>query len=242
MLGVVEDARMPLWELLTSPDITPEAAFARLIAGALAGAVIGLEREWSRQTAGLRTHVLICLGSTLLMSLSLYMAEGFGGEGGDPGRIAAQVVSGIGFLGAGAFIRIGSDMKGVTTAASIWVVAAIGLAIGAGWMMPAVVALGVAFLSLTILERVERRFFPAARYKTLRIDYDVGTPDRRRLERILKESGISIQTYDAQQSIAKKTTTLTLLLKVPVRLEAEPLFKEIKTTGRVVKIKLQETL
>ncbi|MGH2677187.1 MAG: MgtC/SapB family protein, partial [Actinomycetota bacterium] len=107
----------------------------RLLGAALLGGVIGLEREVRDQPAGFRTHMLVALGSCLFTLISAY---GFGAFQGDPGvpydptRIAAQIVTGIGFLGAGAIIRSGMSVRGLTTAASLWVVAAIGMAVGAG--------------------------------------------------------------------------------------------------------------
>ncbi len=98
-----------------------------------AGAIIGLERASRHQVAGLRTHILICTGAALLMLLSIWIPQELSPDrNGDPGRIAAQVVSGIGFLGAGAIIRLGNNVRGLTTAASLWFIAAVGLALGAG--------------------------------------------------------------------------------------------------------------
>ena len=98
--------------LLSQQNLTSEAAVARLVLALLAGSLIGLEREMRRQTAGLRTHIIICLGSTLLTLLSVWMAQSFGAanRGTDTTRIAAGIVSGIGFLGAGAIIKIGNNM------------------------------------------------------------------------------------------------------------------------------------
>ena len=105
----------------------------RLFLSVLCGAVMGLERELKDKAAGLRTHILVCIGATLFMmtSVSVALSHSYAGDV-DPSRIAAGVVTGIGFLGAGAIIRYGASIRGLTTAASIWVVAAIGLAVGAG--------------------------------------------------------------------------------------------------------------
>ncbi|HBL37110.1 MAG TPA: methyltransferase, partial [Firmicutes bacterium] len=103
----------------------------------LLGAVIGLEREQHGRPAGLRTHILVALGSCLIMLVSIY---GFpSGTGSDPARLAAQVVSGIGFLGAGTILRDGTSIRGLTTAASLWVVAGIGLAAGTGFYWAAAI-------------------------------------------------------------------------------------------------------
>ena len=147
---------MNILDSLTTIHIGPGDAAIRLALAMLAGGLVGLEREIHRQTAGLRTHILISLGSCLLMMLSIWMPQSVGLDKGDPGRIAAQVVSGIGFLGAGAFIKIGNNVKGLTTAASIWVVAAIGLAIGAGMYGPAAIALGAALHAVQDSQDEER--------------------------------------------------------------------------------------
>ena len=138
-----------------------EIVILRLFLSAVMAAAIGIEREIHRRSAGLRTHILVGLGATLFMMTSITVALSYGAEAGaDPSRIAAGVVTGIGFLGAGAIIRYGSSIKGLTTAASIWVVAAIGLAIGAGmyWAAFLTTALSVTVLVLSRLEeRMESR-------------------------------------------------------------------------------------
>ena len=101
------------------------------------GIVLGIERRTRQQFIGLRTLILICVSSCLLMQISLYIATLSQGRG-DPGRIAAQVVSGIGFIGAGAILHQGLNIKGLTSAAIIWTAAALGLAIGAGYLVPSV--------------------------------------------------------------------------------------------------------
>lgn len=231
---------MDLLALLSQPELTTEAALARLLLALVAGGIVGIEREIRRQTAGLRTHILICLGATLLMLLSIWMPQSFGYDKGDPGRIAAQVVSGIGFLGAGAFIKIGNNMKGLTTAASIWVVAAIGMAIGAGMWGPGLIGLGLVIGTLSLLEPVERHFFPTERIKVLRIDYDEKTMNRKKLFEVLKSHKVRLQSLDAVQSMTKKQTRLNLLVRVPISVDVEALFHDLKVTGKVSKIRMEE--
>ncbi len=231
---------MNLGELLSQRELSTAAAAARLGLALLAGGLIGLEREMRRQTAGLRTHMIICLGATLLTLLSVWMPQYFAIDKGDPGRIAAQIVSGIGFLGAGAFIKIGNNMKGLTTAASIWVVAAIGMAIGAGMWEAGLVALALAFATLSLLDPVERHFFPAERIKVLRIDYEEKSVDRKKLNEALKANGIRVQSLDAVQSMTKKQTRINILARVPISVDIEKLFRELKETGKVAKIRMEE--
>ncbi len=127
-------------------------AVARVFLAMLLSGLIGAEREAHERPAGLRTHVLVGVGACLFMLLSLAMTE----LGGDPGRIAAQVVTGIGFIGAGTIWMRGDVIRGLTTAASIWATAAIGMLVGAGWYTLAIVAAVTVFGALTFLRRVER--------------------------------------------------------------------------------------
>jgi putative Mg2+ transporter-C (MgtC) family protein len=126
-------------------------------AAALCGALIGLERELKSKPAGFRTNILICLGASIYMAAGLLVNEG--GEGsGDPTRIAAQVVTGIGFLGAGCIIQQRGRVVGLTTAATIWVVAAIGIIAGAGFPILAFIAAAMVLLTLVALGQIEERF------------------------------------------------------------------------------------
>lgn len=142
----------------------------RLLLAALLGGLIGLERESLNKSAGLRTHILVCLGSCLIMITSIEIFETVGhGTIGDPARIAAQVVSGIGFLGAGTIMRSGFGIKGLTTAASLWLVAAIGLAVGVGSYAAAIICTTIVFVILVYMPRLEKRVKSPQRYKKIEI-------------------------------------------------------------------------
>ena len=136
----------------------------RLVLAFAAGVVIGLERSSRRQVAGLRTHTLIALGAACLMLLSIWLPQQLGA--GDPGRIAAQVVAGMGFLGAGAIIKLGNSIRGLTTAASLWLTAAIGLVIGAGMFVAALTVIVLALITLILMHFFERKIFPEDNWKT----------------------------------------------------------------------------
>ena len=123
---------------------------------ALCGALIGLERELKSKPAGFRTNILICLGSAMYMSVGLLLVHEAGEAGNDSARIAAQVVTGIGFLGAGSIIQDRGQVRGLTTAATIWVVAAIGLISGAGFPALAFVATAMVLVTLGLLRGVEK--------------------------------------------------------------------------------------
>lgn len=131
----------------------------RLFLAALLGGLVGLDRETKKRAAGLRTHVLVSLGSALVMITSAYIFEQYRGlTNMDPARLGAQVISGIGFLGAGTIIKQGTTVKGLTTAASLWAVACIGLAAGIGFYTAAILAGIVVFMTLVLLSKFEKVF------------------------------------------------------------------------------------
>jgi putative Mg2+ transporter-C (MgtC) family protein len=135
----------------------------QLFLAAALGGIIGLEREASGKPAGFRTNLLICLGAALITQLSVDIARDItlpGGFGADPGRIAAQIVSGIGFLGAGTIIQARGSVMGLTTAATLWVVAAIGMAVGAAAYLQAIAGTLLVILALMLLGRFEDYLLP----------------------------------------------------------------------------------
>ncbi len=151
------------------PTLNWPEVLLRLTVAALLGGAVGLERELREREAGLRTHMLVSVGSALFTIVSAYGFREFLVHGGsvvraDPTRIAAQIVSGIGFLGAGAIIRQGLSIRGLTTAATLWLVAAIGMASGAGYYSAAVIATAGAIISLGPLRiaafKIVRRYRP----------------------------------------------------------------------------------
>lgn len=136
---------------------------ARLLLSSLLAGLIGIERERHGRPAGLRTHILVSLGSCLVMLTSIY---GFSDPNSrDAARLPAQVVSGIGFLGAGTILREGVTVKGLTTAASLWVVAGIGLAVGSGFYYPGLLVTAFSVLTLLFLGPVEKKLFSQTIYE-----------------------------------------------------------------------------
>jgi len=221
--------------------LTEQEMVLRLFLGFLAGAIIGFERSSQHQVAGLRTHILIATGATLLMLLSIYLPQKYmTSQSGDPGRIAAQVVSGIGFLGAGAIIRLGNNVRGVTTAASLWFVAAVGLAIGGGMYLVAGAAEVLGIIVLFILSIVEKKIFPTERYKLLEISYRDDTPSTKEAVDIIKESGIQVQSMDLNEGSKGKGARLTLLARIPDAADLTAIANTIKASGNVIKVEFKE--
>jgi putative Mg2+ transporter-C (MgtC) family protein len=206
-----------------------------------AGTIIGFERSKRRQVAGLRTHILISTGACLLMLLSIWLPQEHSAmKNGDPGRIAAQVVSGIGFLGAGAIIRLGNNVKGLTTAASLWLIAAVGLAIGAGMFIAAACAELISLITLSLMVFVEKKFFPAERSKTLELHYKDNNPDAEKVLEILKTYGVRAQSMDVNQSSGNKSARLKILVSIPDITDLSRLVRALKKTGNVGKVEIKE--
>lgn len=141
-------------------DVGTQDAALRIALALLLGSLLGIEREWRSKPAGLRTHALVCEGAALFMlaGIEIYaQVRASGGTNADPGRIASTIVQGIGFLAGGAIFLAGSRVKGLTTAATIWVTAAIGLLIGAGLYEIGIMGAVGALVTLTFLRAVEKR-------------------------------------------------------------------------------------
>ena len=141
----------------------------RLLLALLLGGLIGYERESENRPAGFRTHILVCIGSALVMVTSEFMYRDLTMERPiDLSRMGAQVISGIGFLGAGTIIREGFNVKGLTTAASLWAVSCVGLAAGIGFVEGAVIATILIYITLIVLKKIEKQFNVKKQYKNIR--------------------------------------------------------------------------
>lgn len=138
----------------------------RTILSMIIGGLIGWERESTHRPAGLRTHMLVAVGACVIMQLGIFTATQYGNL--DPTRLGAQVISGIGFLGAGTIMKEGASVKGLTTAASLWAVACLGLAVGCGAYFIAIVGFVAIILTLTVFERASN-YVPDGKYTRLTI-------------------------------------------------------------------------
>lgn len=165
----------------------------RLVVAGIVGGLIGVEREYKGKPAGMRTNILMCLGSCLIMILSVEVAR----RGGAPGRIAAQVVTGVGFIGAGTILRSRVSVAGLTTAATIWFVAALGLVIGYGDFVMAGAATIFMIITLTALQRVERHFESTRQLHVLRLR--AHGKDLARVREALKEARITAESLDIER-------------------------------------------
>lgn len=212
-----------MWEL--------EIMLGKLALSALIGAAIGFERETHGQAAGLRTNILVCVGSCLLMMLSLHMEElhrHLSVEQSvvrlDPARIASYAIASMGFLGAGAIITGRGSVRGLTTAASLWIVTGMGLAVGAGYALPSISAMVISLVILYGFRRI-KGMFPRDEYTMLILKFDKIDQPLEQIKAILHDYSISIQFINYKVELPSETLTYRMRLQS----------KENKPWGQIVK-------
>ncbi len=197
---------------LLDQHIPENIIIIRLIIAALLGGLIGLEREYHGQPAGLRTHIILSLGACLAMCISINSS--YYGTKGDVERIAAQVVSGVGFLGAGAIFKYGGGVRGLTTAASIWTTAMIGMTAGSGLFVVSSACTGLVLFTLIIMNNFEKSFIHEKITRTIVIK---GTDHQRFLEEIeshMKKFKISVKSTSFSKDVLKNHIEVKLVIKL----------------------------
>jgi putative Mg2+ transporter-C (MgtC) family protein len=181
----------------------------RLLLGAVIGGIIGYERQVHGRPAGFRTHILVCVACVLLMNASGYYHSLGVSEPAylraDPGRIAAGAITGVGFIGAGVVLRTGFSIQGLTTAATIWMVSAIGLAVGEGLYLAGIVTTGITMFALVVLRRIESRMPKLySRVLTIVTGDNVEEDD---IIAVLTKHDVHISNVDYEQCSISETTT-----------------------------------
>ncbi|MHC1740715.1 MAG: MgtC/SapB family protein [Anaerolineaceae bacterium] len=186
----------------------------RLGLSALMGMIIGFERERQNQPAGLRTHTILAIGSCLAMTISINLSMQYlPNSGGDPSRLAAQVVSGIGFLGAGAILRYGTSVKGLTTATSLWTMAIVGLAVGAGHYFAAVAATVALLFVLVLLNILEKKLIRVYTTVNLVVTAKKNPELVRSLQSALRELKKKVISTGIERNLENDTTIVTIVVK-----------------------------
>ena len=223
------------------PSLTWEEELVRVAVAAALGGAVGLERELREREAGFRTHMLVSVGSALFTLVSAYGFHEFLVGGGnviraDPTRIAAQIVTGIGFLGAGAIIRQGFSVRGLTTAATLWVVAAIGMASGAGYYSAAVITTALVLISLWPLRilafRTMRRFRPET--ERLLVQLPAGESPSPVIER-LEALGGSLQSLEVGHEADRRTVLIDVTL--PPKADPPAIVADLSELEHVLEIR-----
>ncbi|KUG03302.1 membrane protein, mgtc/sapb family [hydrocarbon metagenome] len=203
-----------------------EIIFKLALAGVLGG-LIGLERESLSRPAGLRTYTLVCIGSALAMIVSIDMyLQYYQTVNADPGRIAAQVISGIGFLGAGTIMREGASVQGLTTAAGLWVVACIGLAVGSGLYIPAIATTILILFVLIYFIKFEARFTGSREYKGIVLMVEDKPGQVGAIGSILGDLCVLIKNIQLTQ-VDNNYLEIELLLQTPAGLSVDQVIEEL---------------
>ena len=217
----------------------------RLGLAVFCGGLVGFERESSNRPAGFRTHILVCSGSALIMMVSAYGFSGLGtGFTVDPARIAAQVVTGVGFLGAGTILQQRGSIRGLTTAASIWVVSAIGLAVGIGFYTGAALATFIVLTSLLLLGHVDRAILSQRRLRRLVIRAADKPGIMSKVVELLAGLKISVRkielgSLEFQADIQHEVATMEFLVVIPRHLDQALLFQQLAGLKGVFQISWQ---
>ena len=223
-----------------STDITWQSALVRLLISFFIGSLVGIERETHNQPAGLRTHILISIGATIVMLISIYIPQTFTNfQNGDPGRIAAQVVSGIGFLGAGAILKFGGDVKGLTTAASIWAMAALGLAVGAGMYAISFIGVAVILFALTIMDIFEKKVFKERTLRKIELTIKKKDADIHSLKSLLKEMDVRIVSTGFERNVNEANAKITFFAGVTRNIDVQKLSDNLEKYPGVTSISVE---
>ncbi len=191
-----------------------QTVFFRIFITAILAGIIGIERERRNQPAGFRTHIILGIGSVLTMLVSIHMADIYPQHTNDPARIAAQVVTGVGFLGAGAILRFGANVKGLTTAASLWTTAVIGLAIGSGYYIGGGIAAFIIILTLTVLNKVEKYFLGSKGDKSLILSAVESKNLLGEIEKVLASEGISVINIKLSKNTLNREVDINAVIRI----------------------------
>lgn len=222
--------------------ITPWDAVLRILVALLLGAAVGIERKTKGQMAGLRTFSLISMGACIAMMLSIYVCQDTRGLlDGDPSRIAAQVLSGIGFLGAGTIIQMRGSVRGLTTAAGIWIIATVGMAVGCGLYFIAIVATGMVLIVLTLLERLERKVHVGNESRTIRLKVTGIVSEIDEYRDVLQKFGIHLSKVYVDYDYDENITRLNLVVLMRESSDFITVFKALHDIRRTMSISLANT-
>lgn len=228
---------------INSIEVTTVSSLYKLVLSLLLGSMVGFERKRKGQTAGIRTFALISMGATLAMILSIYVPQEYMGlKNGDPGRIAAQVITGIGFLGAGAIIQMKGSVRGLTTAAGIWMVAAIGMAVGVGMYWIAFFATLLILFNLLWLERFEHKINLGNDSRIIGLQLGEIVEDISKYREVLKNHDVSLQNYYIDYDFASSVTVLNLVVLMPETVDNIKLLNELRGLYKTRSIKLSTQL
>lgn len=215
---------------IMSTEVTLASSVFRLILAMLIGCAVGWKRKRKGQVAGLRTFTLISMGACLAMLLSIYVPQEYLGlKNGDPGRIAAQVVTGVGFLGGGAMIQQKGSIRGLTTAAGIWVVATLGMAVGVGMYGAAVAATALVMLVLIALEKWERKVRIGQESRVINVKLAGTVDDIEPFRRAFRANKMRLSTFYIEVDYDKGETDISFVILSKREAKYLDVFEDIRS-------------
>jgi putative Mg2+ transporter-C (MgtC) family protein len=209
----------------------------KLILACILGGIVGYEREHTNRPAGFRTHILVCVGAALVMVTSEYIFRVYHGQANvDPARLGAQVISGIGFLGAGTIIREGFNVKGLTTAASLWAVSCVGIAAGIGFYEGAIVATILIYVTLIMLKKMEDSFSKKSIYKVVYIQ-SIDKPGQiGEIISAFNNNNIPLKRVEFINEDNDKNIYIKVMAKFPVRLSSSNVLNDLHNIEGIYKV------
>lgn len=214
---------------INATEVNITSTIFKLCLSLLLGCCVGSERKRKGQIAGIRTFALISMGATLAMILSIYVPQEYLGlKNGDPGRIAAQVITGIGFLGAGAIIQMKGSVRGLTTAAGIWIMATIGMAVGVGMYAVSVIATILIIVVLVVLENVERRIHIGWEARIIRVKLSDIVTSIDAYRQCLEQHSVHLTNVYVDYDFENSVTKLNLVVLVKQDTDYIALFSAIR--------------
>lgn len=238
-MGNISDIWYSVYESVNSIEVNTVSSIYKLCLSLVLGSIVGFERKRKGQMAGVRTFALISMGATLAMLLSIYVPQEYMElKNGDPGRIAAQVITGIGFLGAGAIIQMKGSVRGLTTAAGIWMIAAIGMAVGVGLYMLSIVATALILFILVQLERIEHRMSMGSESRIIRIKVNAIVENIDDYRSTLHKHHVHLNNVYVEYDYADRITRLNLVVLVKESTDYIRLFGDIKEINPTQSISL----
>lgn len=227
VLGLLSLGTLQFYTILT----------ARLILACILGGIVGYERESMNRPAGFRTHILVCVGAALVMITSEFIFREYKGVANmDPARLGAQVISGIGFLGAGTIIREGFSVRGLTTAASLWAVSCVGIAAGIGFYEGAIAATILIYLTLILLRKLEDHFSRKNQYKLICVQLQNLPGQIGAITHVFGRNDVLLKNIEFVNNRDDKSTLIKFLIKLPHNFAKEKVINDLHQIEGVQKV------
>lgn len=230
-------------ENFTSLEVNMTNSLFRLVLSMVLGMVVGAERKRKGQIAGIRTFALISMGACLAMLLSIYVPQVYLGlKNGDPGRIAAQVITGIGFLGGGAMIHMKGAVRGLSTAAGIWMTAIIGMAVGIGMYMISIGATLLIILTLVTFEQYEKRRKLGQESKVISFTVEGILTDISAYRTLLRREGVHLSTYYVEYDYEHNLTMLNFVILAHAYTNLLPILEKVREERPTLRLTLSSQI